>query len=272
MNRLSFSSTFALVLLAALIFWGGTVHSAEHNPAPANTTQLPRRPVLRVGVAPLYPPLIFKRDNKITGMETDFALLLGKALGSEVVLVEFPRTELISALTGGKIDIVMSGMTVTKGREVRASFTDPYLKIGQVAMMRARDASKYNSLASIRDCSAGVGVVRGTTGEAYVRANFLKAAPIITVNDVRDAPGILSRERIDLFVYDLPAVAWIVSENEATLSGFWEPLNEEYLAWAVNHDDEALIRAVNTVLATWKKDGTLRQVVKKWLPYWKGAD
>ena len=105
----------ALVLLVALMFCGGAVHSAEQAPAPPNNVPLPQRPVLRVGVAPLYPPLIFKRDNKITGMETDFAFLLGKALNSDIVFVEFPRTELISALTGGKIDIVMSGMTATKG-------------------------------------------------------------------------------------------------------------------------------------------------------------
>ncbi len=125
-------------------------------------------------------------------METEFAILLGNTLGRDVLFVEMPRTELINALLG-EIDIVMSGMTATTTRQVRVSFTDPYLKIGQVAMMRARDASKYNSLASIRECSAGVGVVKGTTGEAYVRANFLRAAPIITVDDVREAPGVLSR-------------------------------------------------------------------------------
>jgi ABC-type amino acid transport substrate-binding protein len=270
MNRLSFFSRFACALFAALLFLAGAVYSAEQ--APASQSQLPQRPLLRVGVAPLYPPLIFKRDNKITGLETEFAFLLANGLGRDVLFVELPRTELINALLGGKIDIVMSGMTATKTRQVRASFTDPYLKIGQVAMMRARDSSKYNSLTSIRECSAGVGVVKGTTGEAYVRANFLKAGPIITVNDVREAPGILTRGHIDLFVYDAPAIAWIVSENEATLNGFWEPLNEEYLAWAVNHDDETLLRAANAALATWKKDGTLGQVVKKWLPYWKSTD
>ncbi len=78
--------------------------------------------------------------------------------------------------------------------------------------------------------------------------------------------------RIDLFVYDAPAIAWLVSENEATLKGFWEPLNDEYLAWAVNRDDQALLSAANTALATWKKDGTVTQVVKKWLPYWKTSE
>ena len=115
-------------------------------------------------------------------------------------------------------------------------------------------------------------MVKGTTGEAYVRANFPKAGPIITVEGVREAAGLLNNRRIDLFVYDAPAIVWLVSENETTLKGFWEPLNDESLAWAVNRDDQALLTAVNTALAHWKNAGTVNQLVKKWLPYWKTSE
>ncbi len=267
MNRLTFCNKLVLVLVAALLIWGGVIHSAEKGSA--DKAQVSQRPVLRVGVAPTYPPMIFKLNNKITGMEADFAALLGNILDRDVTFVELSFTQLITALMEGKIDIAMSGMTATKAREVRVSFTDPYLKIGQVAMMRVQDASKYNSLMSIRECSAAVGVVKGTTGEVYVRANFPKAGPIVTVNNVREGVDSLNFRRIDLFVYDAPAIVWLVSENEATLKGFWEPLNDEYLAWAVNRDNQALLKAANTALAMWKNDGTVAQLVKKWLPYLK---
>jgi ABC-type amino acid transport substrate-binding protein len=270
MNRFTFFGKLTLVILVVLVIWGCATDSAGKRAA--DKAQMPQRPLLRVGVTPNYPPMIFKINDKITGLETDFAARLGDALDRDVTFVELPFTELINALMEGKIDIVMSGMTVTKARQVRVSFTDPYLKIGQVAMMRAQDASKYNSLTSIRQCNGAVGVIKGTTGEAYVRANFPKAAPIITVKDVREAPSLLNFRRIDLFVYDAPAIIWLVSENETTLKGFWEPLNDEYLAWAVNHDDQTLLRAANTALAAWKKDGTVSQVVEKWLPYWKTSD
>jgi polar amino acid transport system substrate-binding protein len=269
MNRFPFNKLM-LVILAALVICGSAIDSAAMGPA--DTAQMPQRPLLRVGVTPNYPPMIFKLNNKITGMETDFAFLLGDALNRDVTFVELPFTELINALMEGKIDIVMSGMTVTQARQVRVSFTDPYLKIGQVAMMRVQDASKYSSLMRIRECNGSVGVIKGTTGEAYVRANFPKASPIITVKDAREAPDLLNNRRIELFVYDAPAIAWLVSENETTLKGFWEPLNDEYLAWAVNRDDQALLRAANTALATWKKAGTVNQLVKKWLPYWKTSE
>ncbi|OPY76130.1 MAG: Glutamine-binding periplasmic protein precursor [Syntrophorhabdus sp. PtaU1.Bin153] len=269
MDRLPFNKLM-LVILAALVVWGCATNSVEKGPA--DTALKPQRPVLRVGVTPNYPPMIFKLNNKITGMEADFAFLLGDALGRDVAFVELPFTTLTNALMEGRIDIIMSGMTITQARQVRVSFTDSYLRIGQVAMMRVQDASKYNSLMRIRECDGPVGVVKGTTGEAYVRANFTKASPIITVEDVRDGARILNNRRVDLFVYDVPAIVWLVSENETTLKGFWEPLNDEYLAWAVNRDDQTLLRAVNTALANWKRSGTVNEVVKKWLPYWKSSE
>jgi len=39
----------------------------------------------------------------------------------------------------------------------------------------------------------------------------------------------LKNRRIDIFVYDAPAVVWIVSENEAELKLLPELLNIEYL-------------------------------------------
>ena len=266
MNSFSFNKLI-LIILMVLVIWGCATDSAGKGPA--DTSLMPQRPLLRVGVTPNYPPMIFKLNHKITGMEADLAFLLGDALGRDVVFVELPFTELINTLMEGKIDIVMSGMTVTKARQVRVSFTDPYLNIGQVAMMRAEDASKYNSLARIRDCNGAVGVVKGTTGEAYVRANLPKAAPIISVESAREGPGLLNNRRIDLFVYDAPAIIWLVSENETTLEGFWEPLNDESLAWAINRNDKDLLRAANAALVNWKKAGTVDQLVKKWLPYWK---
>ena len=40
-------------------------------------------PPLRVGITPNLPPLAFKQDGKIVGIEADFAQKLGTALGRE---------------------------------------------------------------------------------------------------------------------------------------------------------------------------------------------
>jgi ABC-type amino acid transport substrate-binding protein len=137
--------------------------------------------------------------------------------------------------------------------------------------MRAEDTVEYDSLKKIRDTVSRVGVVRGTTGEAYVRAHFLNAANVISLAKADDAALALEKRRIDLFVNDVPSIAWLVSKNEA-LKGFWEPLNEETLGWGVNRNNPNLLTQVNFILRNWKKDGTLKEVLSKWLPYWKKFD
>jgi len=64
-------------------------------------------------------------------------------------------------------------------------------------------------------------------------------------------------------------VAWLASENEGKLRVFPELLNEEDIAWGIGKENISLRDQVNTVLRGWKKEGTLREVINRWLPDWK---
>jgi ABC-type amino acid transport substrate-binding protein len=232
-------------------------------------TPTPREDVLRIGITLDYPPMIFKTGIEIKGAEADFGNLLAKELKKTPQFVELPWAELIPALIEGKIDIIMSGMSVTEARKVRIDFTEPYMKSGLVALMRAEDAPLYPTLKSIHESFTNVGVVQGTTGEVFVRRNFTGAKLIIPLTKASDSVYPIKNRRIDLFVHDAPSIAWLVSENEADLKGFWEPFNEEDLAWAVNRGNKELLVLVNSTFRKWKNDGTLRDTLKHWLPYLK---
>jgi len=234
--------------------------------------EAPKVEPLRVGVTPNYPPMIFKLNEKITGLEADLAERLGRELGRPVLFVELSWDQQIPALLEGKIDIIMSGMTITEARKVRITFSEPYLKSGLLAAIRAGDSGKYTSVKTIMADFPGVGVMEGTTGEAYVRKNMSKSPRIVTVSKVGNAAAELKARRIDVFIYDAPAVVWLVSENEADLRVVRELFNEEYLGWGLRRDDPELLVRVNAALGRWKKDGTLKEAVLRWLPYWKQFD
>ena len=252
-----------LILFTLVFFFGGCA---------APLPKEPPRPPLRVGVFPYYPPMIFKKNGEIRGAEADMAVGLAKKLGREARFIELGWEQLIPALMDGKIDIIMSGMSITDVRKARVRFAEPYLKIGLVTLMRAGDVSKFNSLTSIRESFSTIGVVQGTTSETFVRRNFLKAANIISFQKASEAPNLLVNMRIDLFVHDAPSIVWLVSENEGVLKGFWEPFDQEYLGWALRPGDQDLIMKVNSVLSGWKKDGTLKGILTRWLPYWKNFE
>ncbi len=232
---------------------------------PTASVEEPRRPPLRVGVTPEYPPIIFKLGGKIAGVEADLARRLAQKLDRPVQFVDVWWENQISALLAGKFDIIMSGMSITRARKIRINFTDHYLKIGLLAAMRTEDAPRYKSLEIIKQTIGNVGVIKETTGDVFVQRNFPRANKIAFLN-AKAAAAELKRGSIDIFVYDAPAVAWLVSENEADLVALWEPFDEQYLAWGVRRDDPELLAFVNRTLGIWKRDGTLNRVLNRWIP------
>lgn len=253
------------IAAAMFIFTFGSVGCATTQAGSTNTGPLDAAS-LRVGITPENPPLIFKLNDKIAGIDADLALRLGKELNMPVEFVEMKWDQLISALIEGKIDLIMSGMSITNARMVRINFTDPYLKSGMVAAIRAEDASKYSSAASIMSSYPDVGVVTGTAGETFVR-NKMKGVPKISLlAKVSDAAYELQSRRIDVFIHDAPSVIWLVSNNEASLKGVWDLLSEDSLGWGVSKDNGLLLTRVNAILKKWKEDGTLDQTLRLWLP------
>jgi ABC-type amino acid transport substrate-binding protein len=248
----------ALILIIFAFSSCQTTKVEQAEPEPINT--------LRVGVTPDYPPVIFKQGGEIAGIEADLARLLGAELGRPVQFVEVRWEEQIPSLLERKTDIIMSGMSITKARKVRVSFTDHYMKSGIVAMMHIDDARKFSSIESMTRGFIDVGVVGGTTSEMFVRKNFTDARRIVTFLKANDSPASLKNRSIDIFVHDAPSIMWLISENEGDLAALREPLNEEMLAWGVRKDKEGLLSRIAPILSKWKKDGTLERTLLRWLP------
>jgi polar amino acid transport system substrate-binding protein len=214
--------------------------------------------------------MIFKSGGNLTGVEADFARSLGEKLGRPVEFVELDWEKQIPRLLEGRTDIIMSGMAITQARQVRIAFTDHYMKVAIAAVMRTEDKGTYRSWEDIAWTQGNVGVIPGTTGDAFVQKNVSHAVRV-EIPSPRDGAMQLIRKRIDLFVHDGPVGMWLVSENEADLAGFPSPLDEQYLAWGVRRDNPELLGAVNQILARWKVDGTVDNVVMRWMPWRKSA-
>ena len=232
------------------------------------TQSVPPDPnILRVGVSPNSQPIIFKQGGIVSGIEADFANLLGKALDRKVVFVEVPWDKQIDSLEQNKTDIIMSGMSVTEARKVRMAFSSSYLTVGQMPLVRDEDIHKYPGLYSIRFCKGNVGTVEGTTGDYIVQRSFTKARRT-PFSSSEKAVKALIEEKIDMFIYDAPVIIWLASENESEgLAPVRIFLTEEYLAWALRYEDTDLLQKTNEFLVSRRDSGELKSVIKKWMPY-----
>jgi polar amino acid transport system substrate-binding protein len=224
------------------------------------------RPVLRVGISPTHPPVIFEKDGAIMGIEADLARMLGEELDRRIEFTRVPPAELLDALEKGDFDIVMSGLSITPERAERILFVTPYMKVGQLALIRANDLIELGHRRSIHQRDARVGYQRDTTGESFV-ANQLPRATSFAFADIEAGIRSLRAERIDFFVHDAPAV-WRLAGDPASndLQGLYHPLTDEHLAWAVRQEDEKLHSLLEATLSDWKHRGLISPILNRWIP------
>ncbi|GAG11697.1 unnamed protein product, partial [marine sediment metagenome] len=103
---------------------------------------------LRVGMSLGQPPLNFKgKSGKPLGLEVDMARGLAGLMGIELKIVEKPFSELLGALAGGEVDIVMSGMTITPERNAKTAFVGPYFLSGKSILTRSTNLAQAEGIA-----------------------------------------------------------------------------------------------------------------------------
>ena len=223
---------------------------------------------LRVGVTPVFPPMIFREGGKIVGVEADFAKALGQELGRPIKFVEVDWEDQFTALTDKGTDIIMSAMSITRPRQFRAAFTKPYLGIAQMALVRREDAHKYTFGFPTRP-EGYVGVRKGTTGDFLVQQEFPHAKRKNYTSAEQGAKA-LAKKQINLFVSDSPTVWWLEGMNEkAGLVAVPIQLSQEPLAWAVRKSDTELLESVNRALEKLHSSGEAANILRRWIPNFK---
>jgi ABC-type amino acid transport substrate-binding protein len=220
---------------------------------------------LRVGVAPVSPPMIYKDGNQIAGLEADFAHALGKELNREVAFIELPWEDLIDALNDNRIDIIMSSMSITRPRQFRVAFSDPFLRIGQIALVRTDDKFRYGLLPkSLADQT--IGVRKGTTGDLLVQQEFPRAKRKYYKSDAEGAVA-LTKKKIDLFIDDSCMIWFQAGLYEAKgLAVMPLMFSDELLAWGVSRSNAPLLAAANAFLKKIQASGEADQLIHRWIP------
>ena len=223
--------------------------------------------ILRVGVTPNAPPLIFKQGKKVVGLEADFAREFAKYLGKSLRFVELEWEDQIPALLENRIDIIMSGMTRTPLREVRIAFTNRYLESGQMALIRREDAARFSTGIFSLTTSSAIGVVKNTFGEYFVDERYSSVKKELYSNPSAATKAVIDK-KIDMFIYDAPMILYLASENENKgLTALFALLTKEDLAWGVRKDNSDLLTSANSFLQNPDNKKMLKKMTQYWIPF-----
>jgi len=254
-----------LGLLMLLIMLAGcrqpVVNSGMQAPADNNL------PTLRVGVAASSPPFVFRKDGQLQGIEVDLAHQFGKSYGLRINFIPLDWEKLIPALDDGRIDVIMSGMTMTDQRAYRVAFTEPYMQTGQALLVRADEAARYRQgIFSLMGTKPRIGLVEGTTGDFFITAN-IHGAEEVRFKTPDEAVSALKRGKIDVLVHDAPMVRYYAAmDTSGKLFPVPQLATVEYLAWGVAKSNRELLLALNKFLEESSRAGTLEATIHHWLP------
>ncbi|MBQ4145202.1 MAG: transporter substrate-binding domain-containing protein [Clostridia bacterium] len=92
---------------------------------------------LVMGTNAEFAPFEYMDDNnEIAGYDIEIAKQIARNLGYELVIENMAFDGLIAALSGGKVDMIIAGMTVTEERKLQVDFSDSYYKAAQVIIVK----------------------------------------------------------------------------------------------------------------------------------------
>lgn len=207
-----------------------------------------------------FPPYEYYEGGEVVGIDAEVAAAIADKLGMELEISDMAFDSILVAVQSGQADMGMAGMTVTPDRLENADFSTTYATAHQVVIV------KEDSPITTLDDLAGnkIGVQTNTTGDIYATDDFGDEA-VMRYNKGADAVVALNQDMIQAVLIDLEPAKSFVAANPGLKILETEYATEEYaIAFAKNNTE--LLDKVDAALQELIADGTVQQIVDKYIP------
>ncbi len=171
------------------------------------------KPELHMATNAFFPPYEYYENEKIVGIDAEMAAAIADELGMKLVIDDMEFDAIITAVSTGKADMGMAGMTVTEERLQSINFSNTYATGIQSVIVT--EGSKITSVDDLFAEGAKyiVGVQQGTTGDIYAEGDF-GTERVSKFNKGNDAVQALITGKVDCVIIDNePAKAFVAANN-----------------------------------------------------------
>lgn len=220
---------------------------------------------LVVGMELQYPP--FEMSDKAgnpSGVSVDLAYALGKYLGRDVKIENIAWDGLIPSLKTGKIDLIISSMTITEQRKKTIDFSIPYSQSNLAILTNPSTGVK--NINDLNKKGKKIAVKKGTTGHVYAN-KYLKNAQLLVFDKENAAVLEVIQKKADGFLYDQLTIYKNWTKHPETTVALLKPFQDkpEYWGAAIKKGNDELREKVNAFIKQAKSDGTFDKLSKKYL-------
>ena len=221
--------------------------------------------VLRVGMSGNQPPMTMtNRDGGLMGFDVDLARSLADAMKVKLELVPMPFGNLMSALEENKVDMVLSGLSITPERTERVSFVGPYMMSGKSILTKDSVLAEIKSSKDFNRKELKLLALANSTSASFVRS-VAPDAQLTEVATYDEGVAMVIDGKADALVADMPVcVLSVLRYPDANLATLERPLTVEPVGIAVSKNDPQFFNLVDNYLRAYEKTGILGKLRTKW--------
>jgi polar amino acid transport system substrate-binding protein len=260
-----------LVFVSLLLFLSGC---AQINANTANASapvspvidRILQRGELVVGMAGNMPPMnMTTKAGELIGYEVDLAKNMAAAMGVRAKMEVMPFAELLPALQSGKIDLILSNMTITPARNLKVAFVGPYFTSGKAFLTKIKTIALADEAADIDAKNTKLVALKGSTSQAFVE-KAIPDATLVSVNDYDEAVKMVLEDKVHAMVADYPiCVVSVFRYPDQGLLSVVTTLTYEPIGVGVQAGDPLLVNWVENFMGIAGKTGLLQELKEKWL-------
>jgi polar amino acid transport system substrate-binding protein len=238
---------------------------------PAASAEPPRRVAIRFLTDNDFPPFNYLgEDGSLVGFNIDLARALCLEIGATCDIQARPWEQLLPALARGQADALIASHATSARALVAADFTDTYFHTPARFVGTKKSAALTVSPEGLM--GKRIGVARGTSHEAYLRAFFYESViqPFENADLARDA---LIGGQVDLLFDDgISLVFWLgglLSKDCCEFKGgpYFEPrFFGDGMAVAVGRSDVQLKSLINVALRKLRDSGRFDELILRHFP------
>ena len=239
-----------------------TEENTENTEQTGETTEGPHG-VINMGVSADVPPFESYADDAVTfvGFDIDLMQEICNRLGMELQIKDMNFDAIVTAVQTGKLDVGVSGITITDERKESVAFSDPYFVASQsILVPKDSPITSYEDLIN-GDYTAGVQL--GTTGD--IMASEKISGRVSQYEKYGDALAALLAGKNDCMVLDTGVADAFAAANDLVVVGtFGEATDSENYGIAIAKENTELLEKVNGALAEMKEDGFIDELTAKY--------
>lgn len=264
--KLKANSFVVLMVIVGLVsLWGHALAADQSKKISPVLDRILTKKELVVGTAASMPPFnMTTKDGQIVGLEIDLANLIADAMNVKLRLKTMRFNDLLPALESGQVDMILSSMTITPGRNLKVAFVGPYFVSGKSVLTKQANIESMNEVSKINNPDKTLVALKGSTSQIFSEKVFPKAK-LVLVEDYGQAVAVLREDKAQAMVADMPICQLTAFRySDAGLISLKNPLSWEPLGIAIPPNDLLLLNWLQNFLYTIEKDGSLGTIGDRW--------